>query len=135
MLYFLQVVYIFFTRGRKYYNDLFVYDCGKQTWTQKQLVMKNPQTDEIPRGRMWHSGLLLEKQKKMIIFGGETEDEKDLNDLYEYDLVSEKWTQVRPATTTFAQVWPCTRSCHSTCLRKRRVNNVEVFSMVYVPLH
>lgn len=95
--------------------------------------MKNPQTDEIPRGRMWHSGILLDKQKKMIIFGGETEDEKDLNDLYEYDLISEKWTQIRPTitTTTFPQVWPCTRSCHSTCLRKRKVNNTEVYSMVY----
>jgi len=50
---------------------MYQFDIASRQWTHIPVVMKSG-LDEVPRGRMWHSSVLLEKENKMIIFAGET---------------------------------------------------------------
>lgn len=69
------------------HNDLWEYDISNDVWT----VLT---TDAPPPDRNNHMAVVY--NDKMYIFGGRTgenDDERNLNDLWEYDFSEDKWTQ------------------------------------------
>lgn len=72
--------------NKKYLNDLFEYDISENKWT---IIAKN-----APKGRIWNGCIFLEKDYKMIILGGEGDNEIELNDVYEYNIITKEWREL-----------------------------------------
>lgn len=107
--------------GLKYFNDIYEFDCNTNTCEKIDYVSDVPII-----GRIWHSCLYLEHTNKLIIFGGETNNEDELNDMLEYDINKKMFKSINSNSS----IWPPPVSGHSTILRKRIINNEEILSMV-----
>ena len=85
--------------GYNYYlNDLWEYDIESNSW--KQLTPSgNP-----PTGRAYHTAVYDPSNKRMLVFGGRSLDMSSmLNDLWEYDIASNNWTQLASSTPPIAR--------------------------------
>lgn len=76
-------------------NDMWRYDITLQTWTR--IV----NTDPIPSARWGHCGVY-DMSGKIIMFGGQTSTDYRYmeffqNDLWEYNISSQKWTKIVPS--------------------------------------
>ena len=75
--------------GEHSLNDLHVYDLDSQTWTE---LVTNEKSQTSPPQRSFHAMASL--KNKLYVFGGCSVDHGRLNDLFEYDLALNKWTQL-----------------------------------------
>ncbi|KAJ5075714.1 kelch domain-containing protein [Anaeramoeba ignava] len=73
--------------GSTYFNDLWIFDFAKQTW--KEITSED--SSPWPQARTSHTAVI--SQDKMFIFGGQTRA-KDLNDLWCFDLRTNKWLEI-----------------------------------------
>ena len=80
------IVFGGYSRKKKLLNDVCVYDMYEGRWSG------NYSLHDSPSPRAYHSAVVY--HKKMYIYGGVGEKNKDMNDMYELDLVDFKWYKV-----------------------------------------
>ena len=77
------------------YNDTFTYDYNTNTWTNMSPVVQ-------PAGRGGHAMTYSQKDDTMIMFGGitghQTDYDKFMADTWTYDLNTNTWTNMSPAS-------------------------------------
>eukprot|EP01080_Neovahlkampfia_damariscottae_P001226 gene1226-11316_t len=95
------------------YNSILSYEIDKKYWK------KIPNLGDIPSGRAGHSMSLFED--KFYIFGG-FDGENDLNDLYCFDLKSNRWTLI-----DFGLNMPQNSSFHSMICFKEKNSKLLLF--------
>ncbi len=78
------------------YNDTWTYDVNTNTWT-------NMSPEVLPTGRGGHAMAYHEAEDVMVMFGGsigyQVDDEKYVADTWTYDLNSNTWTNMSPASS------------------------------------
>jgi hypothetical protein len=72
-------------------NDLFVTNLDRMVWHKK-----SESAGDRPCERDGHATVFDRARKRLLVFGGRSADKKRLNDLYAYDMVADKWTQLSP---------------------------------------
>ena len=90
-----KCMYIFGGRNNdnKKLNDLWKYDILSQVWTEIEMINKdNDPTFCMPMERSGHSCDIYGQY--MVIFGGFYEITKELNDLFLFDFINEKWIPI-----------------------------------------
>lgn len=88
-------MYIFGGRNNdnKKLNDLWKYDILKQVWTEIEMINKyDDPTFCVPLERSGHSCDIYGQY--MVIFGGFYEITKELNDLFLFDFIRERWIPI-----------------------------------------
>ena len=65
-------------------NDMWTFELGTNTWK----LIEMPE-EERPHTRTGHSAILM--GDKIIIFGGILEVTKEINDVYAFNVSSQKW--------------------------------------------
>jgi len=70
-------------------NDTWVYDSLADKWNEKTPLLS-------PTKREGHSMIFDSFNKKVILFGGKGESSNYLNDMWEYDIGNNKWTEYKP---------------------------------------
>jgi N-acetylneuraminic acid mutarotase len=88
-------MYIFGGRNNdnKKLNDLWKYDILKQEWTEISMINKDEDpTWCVPVERSGHSCDIYGQY--MVVFGGFYDLTKELNDLYLFDFVTERWIAI-----------------------------------------
>jgi N-acetylneuraminic acid mutarotase len=77
------------------YNDTWSYDYNTNTWTQMDPAVAPPATD-------WHQMAYHSGQDKVVLFGGHvsghTSDWHNHNETWTYDLNTDTWTNMAPAS-------------------------------------
>lgn len=86
----------FFYTSVKFLNDLYVYKPETQKWTH----LKPDVNDPIPEPRCGHTTVAYDG--KLILFGGNGRSgsvERPFNDVWEYEPLTNKWTQIETQGT------------------------------------
>lgn len=83
-------------------NQIFVFDISKKKWSAIE-------TENGPCERSCHSATL--SKECIYVFGGKDQDTNKLNDLWEFNIKTSKWTELQSKSDL-----PLSRSGHSTCL-------------------
>ena len=86
-------------------NDLFITNLDLMVWRKA-----DPGGDR-PSERDGHAAVYDRASKRLLIFGGRNAEKKRLNDLWAYDTVADKWTQLSPDGDK-----PAPRESASMCL-------------------
>eukprot|EP00644_Phytophthora_capsici_P000749 jgi/Phyca11/505875/fgenesh2_kg.PHYCAscaffold_16_\ len=73
--------------GSSRFNDLCGYDIYAQRWSRLQT------TGAVPSRRFGHSGVVHAETNRLIVFGG-WDGRDTLNDLYEYNFVTNEWKKM-----------------------------------------
>lgn len=89
-------------------NNLYVYDLNDQTWSTADA------TGEIPPPRVGVT--MASVAEKIYVFGGRDARHKELNELYSFDTVMNKWTLL-----SSSEIGPPHRSYHSMTSDDRRI--------------
>lgn len=71
-------------------NELFVTNLDRMVW-----MKKNP-GGERPVERDGHCAVFDSNRKKLLVFGGRDAEKKRLNDLFQYDPETDRWTRLSP---------------------------------------
>ena len=71
------------TDGMRWYNDVWLYDPNTNTWTNQECI------GFIPTAREGHAAALV--GDVMYVFGGRTEEGKDLGDLAAFRIPTKRW--------------------------------------------
>jgi len=99
-----------------YLEELHSFDLQNRTWSQI-----HPKEGELWPPKRWsHAMAYCPQRKKIYVFGGVSVSLSMLNDLWSFDIVTEKWTKVVPQS----EVIPGPRHVHSLCLHQ---NNLYVY--------
>ena len=75
-------------------NDLFVTNLDRMVWS------KVDPSGERPVERDGHAAVFDPKRKRLLVFGGRSITKKRLNDLFAYDMETNKWSRLDPTGDT-----------------------------------
>jgi len=82
-------IYLFGGKNENiYYNDLWMYDIINDSWSFVNIITSSP------CARCGHGMTYITENKKIIVFGGETQQGyylNDLNDLWVFDTINRNW--------------------------------------------
>ncbi|KAJ1486482.1 hypothetical protein T484DRAFT_1890646 [Baffinella frigidus] len=84
--------------GAGFFNDVYFLDCFTGRWSTREL------SGDAPAPRAFHSACSLERQSRIMIFGGQN-GSANLNDLYELNVRESSWTFVRTSGTQPSPRW------------------------------
>lgn len=81
-------------------NEVWRLDGTTETWTNL-----TPAAGPMPLGRHFGAGTVDYGRQKLVIFGGTNDNSTWLGDTWEFDLVTQTWTDVTPATSPSPRRW------------------------------
>ena len=89
----------------EYSNGVFEYNFKENAWTtlarNRIIESKNPENLRIPQGRMSFGACI--HNNILYMFGGNNSNHK-FNDLWKFNLLTKKWSLVRPANPVLPEV-------------------------------
>jgi len=100
-------------------NDVWVFDTMAMTWSESVT-----NEEEAPSPRAGHSATMMGARKMLVFggYGGPGDERKDVNDLYELDVVDWTWTLVEAKGQ-----YPERRSGHRACAIDEHGHRLVVF--------